>query len=347
MARKYFVQKDYVRYPAPIRVAAPQKTGGGDFVVGEYRNLPDWQKSIGMGKVSFQQGEGLTTQQVTSGSFRTAFDFAKRELKRSVFAAHFWAMLAVFVLLIAVAGPFSTYEHLPFGWRLIYWGAIALVSWLMMRFLLHFLLRIAPGHWPAVAVGALSGVIGTLPVMGLVEITSLAVGFGLPSGGGWQLLPSVAPGTIGISILVVVLTASGAVARARGESPDPAGTSGTDIPEDLPGEAGLFSRLPPEIGREIVTVQAQDHYIEVTTPKGSARILMRLGDASGELAGFAGLQVHRSWWVNLDHVVEVRPTGGGRFELVTGNGRAVPVPRARLAGLQDALRRRGHDARFH
>lgn len=73
-------------------------------------------------------------------------------------------------------------------------------------------------------------------------------------------------------------------------------------------------------------IEAQDHYLNVVTQKGSALILMRMGDAMAELKG-RGLQVHRSHWVSEGHVTAHR-RDKGRDVLVMTDDAEVPVSRS-------------------
>lgn len=59
----------------------------------------------------------------------------------------------------------------------------------------------------------------------------------------------------------------------------------------------LLSRLPNRLGKEVVALEAEDHYLRVHTTLGSDLILMRLSDAIAAIGPDLGLQVHRSWWV--------------------------------------------------
>ena len=45
------------------------------------------------------------------------------------------------------------------------------------------------------------------------------------------------------------------------------------------------------------SLSMQDHFVRVTTDRGSAMVLIRFSDAVRELAGHSGAQVHRSHWV--------------------------------------------------
>ena len=70
-------------------------------------------------------------------------------------------------------------------------------------------------------------------------------------------------------------------------------------PEDARGRAldALRSRLPPGIGRDIIALETEDHYLRVHAAGGSALILMRMADAVAMLDPRLGAQVHRRWWV--------------------------------------------------
>ena len=154
-------------------------------------------------------------------------------------------------------------------------------------------------------------------------------GLNLPASGFAGLLPYVAPTVIGISVLVRLLmpAAAGASAVAK---PDAA--------------TGLLARLPPELGRDIIAVQAQDHYVNVSTTNGSGLVLMRMSDATDALRHLAGMQIHRSWWVNLGHVCDLEKTGSGSAILVLRNGLRVPVPKSRLSEVRRAIAARGPGA---
>jgi hypothetical protein len=88
----------------------------------------------------------------------------------------------------------------------------------------------------------------------------------------------------------------------------------------------LLDRVPPPLGREILALQAEDHYVRVHTAKGSTLLLMRFADAVAELDGLEGLRVHRSWWVARAAVAAVKPEGR-RLALTLTNGIAAPVTR--------------------
>lgn len=89
----------------------------------------------------------------------------------------------------------------------------------------------------------------------------------------------------------------------------------------------FLDRLPLKLrGAEVWAVEAEDHYLRLHTSKGQDLILMRLADAIAELDAIEGLQVHRSWWVARDAIVDAR-RGDGRATLTLKDGVRVPVSR--------------------
>jgi len=115
------------------------------------------------------------------------------------------------------------------------------------------------------------------------------------------------------------------------ETRRPAETHGGSTPPKF------LERLPLKLrGAEVWAVEAEDHYLRLHTSKGQDLILMRLADAVSELEGIEGAQVHRSWWVARDAIVDAK-RGDGRATLTLKDDSEVPVSRT-YAGL---LRERG------
>lgn len=88
----------------------------------------------------------------------------------------------------------------------------------------------------------------------------------------------------------------------------------------------LLSRLPNRLGKEVVALEAEDHYLRVHTTLGSDLILMRLSDAIAAIGPDLGQQVHRSWWVADDAILEI-VWSEQRTSLKLTNGLLVPVGR--------------------
>ena len=101
------------------------------------------------------------------------------------------------------------------------------------------------------------------------------------------------------------------------------------------GAAPFLKRLSPRLGRDLVRLIVQDHYVEAHTPLGSELILMRFSDAVGELGGIEGFRTHRSHWVARAAIADVAREGG-RVLVVTTDGTRVPVSRSYTPTLRAA-----------
>jgi hypothetical protein len=83
------------------------------------------------------------------------------------------------------------------------------------------------------------------------------------------------------------------------------------------------SRLPPDA--EVLALTAEEHYVRVITDRGADLIRYRFSEALAELAAETrGMQVHRSWWLRLDAVVDAAEKGRS-MELALRDGTVVPV----------------------
>jgi hypothetical protein len=109
---------------------------------------------------------------------------------------------------------------------------------------------------------------------------------------------------------------------------------------NMPGSfpPALLSRLPNRLGKEIVALEAEDHYLRVHTAVGSDLVLMRLSDAIAAVAPDLGLQVHRSWWVAQDAICEI-VRSEQRIQLRLKNGLLVPVGRTYSAAVRSRAAR--------
>ena len=110
----------------------------------------------------------------------------------------------------------------------------------------------------------------------------------------------------------------------------PIATSPPKVPDPpLPATVGpgFVQQIPVEIGRDIIALRAEDHYIRVYTSRGNALIRYRFGDALKEVASLEGLQVHRSCWVRRNAVTKLVEESGSITLLLNGDIQ-IPVSRA-------------------
>lgn len=253
---------------------------------------------------------------------------ALRELRRNLRHPIFWLLIGAAILLAALAGPYYTLERLSFSERVVYWTTTVVLSTVIMTFLSIFAYRLTEARrWNWMAVSTLAGVAGILPVVATLFLAEgLATGFA----SGWvdvvtipRLALSVAPPLIAVTVVV----------NAFIHYQHPAQASPT---VQAPALTLLQQKLPPHLGHDVIAVQAQDHYVEVTTPLGKAMVLMRLGDAVRDLEPLGGMQVHRSWWVNLAHVQRTEKGASGP-EVVLSTEQRVPVGRSFAKAFRAAM----------
>jgi DNA-binding LytR/AlgR family response regulator len=135
-------------------------------------------------------------------------------------------------------------------------------------------------------------------------------------------------GVAAVQLLVVFATRATAPtahgAQVPGGAPALPATGAEAIPAAFP--SAFLGRLPPAIGRDIIALETEDHYLRVHALGGSALILMRMADAIALLDPRLGAQVHRRWWVAQAAVAGVR-TEGQKLSLCLVNETLVPVGR--------------------
>jgi hypothetical protein len=99
--------------------------------------------------------------------------------------------------------------------------------------------------------------------------------------------------------------------------------------------AAFFLRLPAAIGRDLVRIDADLHYLQVRTALGRATVLGTLAEVEAALPD-AGLRVHRSHWVAFAHLRRVSKSAKGWACELRG-GERVPISRRRIAEVRERL----------
>jgi hypothetical protein len=116
-------------------------------------------------------------------------------------------------------------------------------------------------------------------------------------------------------------------------APMPAlGTAIDGDPGKVPAPPAFLARLAPDPSRDLLAVEAQEHYIKVYTRQGSELLLYRFKDAVKDLAPY-GLQVHRSHWVARSAIAGV-DCSSRALRLTLRNGQQVPVSTAYRGALK-------------
>jgi hypothetical protein len=98
----------------------------------------------------------------------------------------------------------------------------------------------------------------------------------------------------------------------------------------------FLSLLPPAVGRDIIYIMSELHYLRVVTTQGSTLVLYNLRDAIDELPAGSGLQPHRSYWVALGHLLGLSRRDGRPY-LKMSDDSLIPVSRRRLNEVRSML----------
>lgn len=229
-----------------------------------------------------------------------------RELRAGFQRRNTLAALMGIAVMMGVSGPFATitaFELLP---RMAYWAVVVPLTY-----------------------GA--GMFGSLmvrPWLGKWHLAGQAFGSAIMVSGALGLVHAVIgmhfdlrDAVLGFAaIYTICLTIEGVAAAFQ---------------SDKAQAPAILTRLPLDKRGDLITLQVQDHYVAVTTTKGRSLILMRLSDAIAESAPIRGLQIHRSYWVALDHIQSARRTGDAAV-VVLRSGEELPVARPRLRSVQEA-----------
>ena len=231
--------------------------------------------------------------------------------------------LVAAIAVLAWLGPFDTWGRLSLSDRVAFWTLALSVNWLF-----GWLVGLAAGlvlekrgwlAWGATVAGlsAIAGVPGTAVVWGLVAAFM-----------DYRMSRFAEIATLYSQVLVIHLVLNTLITWRITRHPPPAGTRGEAAPP-LPSSAPaapFLERLPARLGRNLLHLHMQDHYVEAHTDEGSDLVLLRFRDALREVAGLDGAQVHRSHWVARAAIAGVE-RGDGRIALRLVNGRRIPVSR--------------------
>jgi hypothetical protein len=236
------------------------------------------------------------------------------------------AALAIFGVILGLAGPFGTIAFIPLPIRLVYWLALTFLLAPLGTLLSLALsdLLIARRLHPLAAAplgGLLAGPLLSVVIFGFNHLT---VGRPFPPPNALTLGVSIAVITAALNLMILLLSRSQPWMPAAN-----IGSHKSDLatpPQATLAQPRLLSRLRPSVQAPLVALRATDHYTEVTTEQGSQTILLRLVDAIREAAPTDGLQVHRSHWVARRHIAALRREKG-RIILTLSNGRDIPVSR--------------------
>jgi hypothetical protein len=235
----------------------------------------------------------------------------------------FYGAIALGIFL-GFAGPFGSFQSLAHPQRYAFWfGCVATGYGLAIATLQILRPAAAFARLPKIAAIVLVGLISTLPMMFVVAwaLEVVLPGRSTPPGRLVSLYLSVAA----VQLIIARIAVWPFLAPHRPAPP------ADDLNTDQ-----FFERVPDRLGREMLALEAQDHYLLVHTRRGSALIYMRLSEAVQILPPQLGFRAHRRWWVARKEVAGLRRDGHQTLIELTG-GLTVPVGRTYLAAVRSGL----------
>lgn len=251
-----------------------------------------------------QQALFVNTTLFTSTLRKTRADLTRRNTLVGLIAAG---------LLLGISGPFDTFALLSTPARLAYWLCVTVSTFALGTFS-STLIATGCAHRPPWLRHSLSIALTTLTVTAFLTALN-AASFGL-----WPRTLGQAAAHLGF---VAAISAVIEIGSALIHTPD------------KPTAPALLARLPLDKRGPLISLSVSDHYVSVTTTKGSELLLMRLSDAITETAPCKGLQIHRSHWAALDRIASVK-RHSDRATLTLSNGTTLPVSRSFLPAVRDA-----------
>jgi hypothetical protein len=247
-------------------------------------------------------------------------------------------------LFLGVIGPFGSFYGGPIELRVAYWIANIWIGFsvlsVVVRLSIRAALRFDAPIWFALAAGT---VLGCFPLGFVIALFSAWFWPGnhgrVSNFGVWygQTLAISEPCAFAYYWLGARKGTNPPLAGSAApcETAAAAATPSPPAPQAASLAAPFLDRLPPRLGRDLLALQMEDHYVRAHTRRGSDLILTPLKEAIAELGGIEGMQVHRSFWV-ARRAVTGHATRGRNLSLTLSNGMSAPVSRASVAKLKAA-----------
>lgn len=223
----------------------------------------------------------------------------------------------VCTLMVAVAGPFGTFDVMIWPMRLLYWSLVSGLGLFLVPGASAAALVLTGDErplWHTLLTAVLAAVVLAPVIRLLREVTDPG-----------RAAADMRLASIGFNTFVIV---GGVLILCRVIA---GGVMGPAAPE-----ARLLRRLPETSRGRILRLSAKDHFVQVVTDAGRETLRLRLSDAIAEAEPEAGLCIHRSHWVAGAAIAGVEQDARKKVFVVLVNGDRVPVSRKYLAALQDA-----------
>lgn len=239
-------------------------------------------------------------------------------------------IMAAIGLVLGFLGPFGTYA-MPAGLRLAYWVGFILIGYAIFRpiSLCAEWLKESTGI-PAWSAQLLATAVAAFPLSIMIGFAISGMRFDLLFFGDRFLLLYLQCAVISVGINLFMQMLFGP------DNPEAAQTiseNASEPPMAKPVPTKLHDRLATGFPASIIALGVEDHYVRVHSADRTEMLLLRLSDAIKEMEPLEGMQVHRSWWVARDAILNSK-RDGRNLRLLLSDGLEVPVSRAYVAKLK-------------
>ena len=243
-------------------------------------------------------------------------------------------LLAVVVL--ALSGPFGTYDVFDLGNRFLFWGAAMIAGTAFIQASVVMAIKLGPDTKRATYAAAIIGTLfGSVPATAVIMIIyewfsdlDLSISY-------FPLLWT------NVALVGCIVSCGHVFAQLGGRRSEKAERASVENEEPLTIQyVPLLSRLPDGLRPcQVMSFSMQDHYVEVTTTESKTLLLMRLSDAIKETGDYAGARTHRSHWVSERHLVDIK-RAGRKFVAILTDDRQVPISAPYLEDVRELLERK-------
>lgn len=287
----------------------------------------------------FREIQGVIREMQPVGKMRKILNTLKGRLSSPV-AIIGWLTGSIVTSLV---GPFSTYEVIPLGERLLFWTSILFIAVTVASAIQISLRQIFPSL-KIIRLTVLSCSIFILLYWFFILITISYVYSYLILPSSFFLLGVICGVTLPIFAMIYLLSPETLYPPEETIEQVAAPSVGfvapiiePSVPNPAPesnGQNRFLQKFLPESGNKLIRLAMRDHYLEVFTETGQKLLHMRFSDALQHVAGMNGEQIHRSHWINFDEITDVvRQSGKIGFRM--SDGVVVPIARSRKSALKD------------
>ncbi len=247
-------------------------------------------------------------------------------------------------LILALMAPYQTATIFNAPQRYAFWIWSSVVGALLLAACDGLAVALKREHGLPRLFWIAAGIVtAAVPVTLIVYASAPAINDGTQLLPFWSLFPSVLILCVPLQVVLILLDAKltpVASQRQPSASPGPSSDQASDpllsppAGQALAPRSPLFDKIPARLGRDVLCMRTEDHYLRVYTAKGEALILMSLSDAEACLSPAQGRRVHRSWWVART-AVRTTTSDDKTLRLILTNGLSVPVSRSRATALRE------------